>query len=152
MELGPLPWREREIAAILPHRAPFLFVDRISALDPDRLVVGSHTWSTEETRVGLDRTGHAVPASYLAECMAQIGAVLILSKLENRGRLIYFMGIDRIRFRSPVRAGETLEVEAVVRRLRSRIGTLDGRARVGGRLVADGAMTFALGDIAAASA
>ena len=147
MELGPLPWRECEIAAILPHRAPFLLVDRITALEPDRRVVGERTWCSAEARVGLPEAGYAVPGTYLAECMAQVGAVLILSKLENRGRLIYFMGIERIRFLAPVRAGETLEVEAVVKRLRSRIGTLDGHARVGGRLVAAGSMTFALGDL-----
>jgi 3-hydroxyacyl-[acyl-carrier-protein] dehydratase len=78
--------------------------------------------------------------------MAQVGAVLILSRPENWGRLIYFLGIERLRLRGAVRAGDMLEVEAEVKRLRSRIGTLAGRARVGGRRIAEGSMTFALGE------
>jgi hypothetical protein len=66
-------------------------------------------------------------------------------KPENREKLIYFMGIDRVRYRHPVRPGDVVEVEARVRRLRSRMGQLDGVARVNGRIVIDGTMTFALG-------
>ena len=152
MTLGPLPWLEADIQRILPHRQPFLFVDRIVAIEPDRRVIGYRTWASVEALVTLPDSSHAVPAPYLTECMAQVGAVLILAKPENHGRLIYFLGIDRVRFRSVVRAGETLEVEAQVLRMRSRIGTLRGTARVGSRKVAEGAMTFALAGPAEAAA
>jgi 3-hydroxyacyl-[acyl-carrier-protein] dehydratase len=70
---------------------------------------------------------------------------MILAKPENRQRLIYFMGIERVRYRQPVHPGDVVEIEAVVLRLRSRMGLLKGVARVGGRRVIDGTMTFALG-------
>ncbi len=78
--------------------------------------------------------------------MAQIGAVLVLAKPENRSRLIYFMGIDRVRYRRPVLAGDCLELEGSVLRLRHKMGTLQGVARVNGQIVGEGRMTFALGD------
>jgi len=145
MTHGPLPWKGRVIETILPHRAPFLFVDRIDALEPDRRIVGTRVWSPAEAVISLPDGSRAVPVAYLAECMAQVGAVLILAKPENLGKLIFFLGIDHARFRAPVRPGDELRVEATVRRLRSRMGALGGRALVGDRLIADGEMTFALG-------
>ena len=62
--------------------------------------------------------------------MAQVGAILILSKPENRDRLIYFMGIERVRYRGCVYPGDVVEIEALVKRLRSRMGVLTGHARV----------------------
>ena len=70
---------------------------------------------------------------------------MILAKPENRQRLIYFMGIERVRYRGSVRPGDVVEIEAVVLRLRSRMGLLKGVARVNGRTVINGTMTFALG-------
>ena len=87
-----------------------------------------------------------LPASILTEAMAQAGAVLILAKPENRARLIYFMSIDRVRYRRPVSAGDTVLLEGTVVRLRARMGSLRGVARVDGRVVCEGQMTFALGD------
>ena len=78
--------------------------------------------------------------------MAQVGAVLILIRPENRGRLVYFMGIDRVRYRRPVVAGDQVRLEAEVVRMRSRMGSLRGRALVDGKLACQGDMTFALGE------
>ena len=85
-----------------------------------------------------------MPPTILTECIAQVGAILILSKPENEGKLILFRGMERVRFRRPVYAGDSVEIEARVKRLRSRMGQLEGFARVGGQVVVDGAMTFAL--------
>jgi 3-hydroxymyristoyl/3-hydroxydecanoyl-(acyl carrier protein) dehydratase len=85
-----------------------------------------------------------MPPTILTECVAQVGAILILSKPENHGKLILFRGMERVRFRRPVHAGDTVEIEARVKRLRSRMGQLEGFARVNGQVVVDGAMTFAL--------
>ena len=87
-----------------------------------------------------------LPASILTEAMAQAGAVLILSKPENRARLVYFMGIDRVRYRRPVVAGDQVILEGEVLRLRSKMGSLRGRALVDGKIACEGEMTFALGD------
>jgi 3-hydroxyacyl-[acyl-carrier-protein] dehydratase len=70
---------------------------------------------------------------------------LILSKPENRDKLIFLMGIERVRYRGAVRPGDVVIIEARVKRLRSRVGQLDGFARVNGRIVVGGTMTFALG-------
>jgi 3-hydroxyacyl-[acyl-carrier-protein] dehydratase len=73
-----------------------------------------------------------------------VGAIMILAKPENKGRLIFFRSIERVRYKRPVRPGDVVVVEATVRRLRSRMGTLDGVARVNGEVVIRGTMTFAL--------
>ena len=86
-----------------------------------------------------------LPPTILTEAVAQVGAIMILSKPENREKLIYFMGIERVRYRRAVRPGDVVEIEATVLRLKSRMGLLRGVARVAGQVVAEGTMTFALG-------
>ena len=76
--------------------------------------------------------------------MAQAGGVLILSKPENRSRIVFFMGIERVRYRRPVVAGDQVRLEGEVVRLRAKMGTLRGRALVDGKVVCEGQMTFAL--------
>jgi 3-hydroxyacyl-[acyl-carrier-protein] dehydratase len=93
-----------------------------------------------------------LPPTILTECVAQVGAILILSKPENSDKLIFFMGIERVRYRRPVYPGEVVEIEARVKRLRSRMGQLHGFARVNGEIVVDGMMTFALGPRTATAA
>ena len=140
-----LPLDYSVIERILPHRYPFLLVDRITELEPDLRIVGIKNVSHDESY--LARTPGerpAMPPTILTECVAQVGAILILSKPENHGKLILFRGMERVRFRRPVYAGDTVEIEARVKRLRSRMGQLAGFARVNGQVVVDGAMTFAL--------
>lgn len=141
-----LPLEYGAIERILPHRYPFLLVDRITELDPDRRIVGLKNVSVNE-RYLWHAPGQApvLPATILTEAIAQVGAILILSKPENREKLIFFMGIDRVRYRRQVHPGDVVEIEAVVKRLRSRMGVLSGAARVNGKVVCDGTMTFALG-------
>jgi 3-hydroxyacyl-[acyl-carrier-protein] dehydratase len=146
-----LPLELEDIKALLPHRYPFLLIDRVVEFEPDRRIVGVKNVSVNERYFIAGPGGLPIlPASILTEAMAQAGAVLILAKPENRARLIYFMGIDRVRYRRPVTAGDQVLLEATVVRLRSKIGTLRGVARVDGTLVCEGQMTFALGDPPAA--
>jgi 3-hydroxyacyl-[acyl-carrier-protein] dehydratase len=141
-----LPLDYSAIGRILPHRYPFLLVDRITELEPDKRIVGIKNVSLNERYLSR-QAGEppALPPTILTEAVAQVGAILILSKPENRERLIFFMGIERARYRRPVYAGDVVEIEALVRRLRSRMGQFEGFARVNGRVVVDGRMTFALG-------
>jgi 3-hydroxyacyl-[acyl-carrier-protein] dehydratase len=142
-----LPLEIEDIKAILPHRYPFLLVDRILELEEDKRVVGvKNVTSNERYFIAGPGGVPTLPASILTEAMAQAGAVLILSKPENRARLIYFMGIDRVRYRQPVIAGDQVILEATVLRLRSKMGSLKGTARVDGKVVCEGQMTFALGE------
>src|SRR3954471_8900790 len=118
-----LPMEIEQIKAILPHRYPFLLVDRIVELEEDRRVVGIKNVASDERYFIAGPGGRPIlPASILTEAMAQAGAVLILAKPENRNKLIYFMGIDRVRYRRPVSAGDSVMLEGTVVRLRTRIG------------------------------
>jgi len=141
-----LPLDYAAIERILPHRYPFLLVDRVTDFEPDRRIVGIKNVSLNERYLwhgGNERP--VLPPTILTEAIAQVGAILILAKPENREKLIFFMGIERVRYRKAVHPGDTVEIEAVVKRLRSRMGVLSGAARVNGEVVCDGTMTFALG-------
>jgi len=153
MDALTLPLDQRAIQQILPHRYPFLLVDRITELEPDKRIVGIKNVSVSE-RFLSPSTGAApgVPPTILTECVAQVGAILILSKPENRDKIPLFVGIERVRYRHAVCPGDVVEVEARVKRLRSRMGQLYGFARVNGKVVLEGTMTFALGPHSSASA
>ena len=153
MDLLTLPLDYSAIERILPHRYPFLLVDRITELEPDKRIVGVKNVSLNDRYLShLEGQRAALPPTILTECVAQVGAILILSKPENREKLIFFMGIERVRYRQPVYPGDVVEIEARVKRLRSRMGQLHGFARVNGRIVVDGMMTFALGPRTAGAA
>ena len=141
-----LPLDYAAIERILPHRYPFLLVDRITELEADKRIVGIKNVTRNERYLSPAGSGPlALPPTILTEAVAQVGAILILSKRENREKLIFFMGIERVRYRRPVHPGDVVEIEARVKRLRSRMGQLDGFARVEGQTVLSGTMTFALG-------
>src|SRR6186713_3588561 len=122
-----LPLDYAAIERILPHRYPFLLVDRVTELEPDKRIVGIKNVSLNE-RYLAHQPGEppALPPTILTECIAQVGAILILSKPENRGRIPLFRGIDRVRYRRAVHPGDVVEIEARVKRLRSRMGQLSG--------------------------
>ena len=141
-----LPLDYRAIERILPHRYPFLLVDRITELELDKRIVGIKNVSLNERYLSDAVNGlRALPPTILTEAIAQVGAILILAKPENRQRLPFFAGIERVRYRRPVRPGDVVVIEANVVRLRSRMGMLKGVARVDGKAVIEGTMTFALG-------
>src|SRR5213593_3810803 len=143
-----LPLDNAAIERILPHRYPFLLVDRIIELEVDKRIVGIKNLSLNERYLSHATHGSPVlPPTILTEAVAQVGAIMILAKPENRQRLIYFMGIERVRYRRPVHPGDVVVIEANVLRLRSRMGLLKGVARVDGKSVIDGTMTFALGPL-----
>jgi 3-hydroxyacyl-[acyl-carrier-protein] dehydratase len=143
------PLEYAEIERILPHRYPFLLVDRITEFELDKRIVGIKNVSLNERYLSKDDQGRTVlPPSILTEAIAQVGAVLILLKPENRQRLPYFMSIQRARFRRPVYPGDVVVIEANVVRMRSRMGLLKGVARVDNKRVIEGSMTFALGPAA----
>jgi 3-hydroxyacyl-[acyl-carrier-protein] dehydratase len=143
-----LPMDYQAIEQILPHRYPFLLVDRIIELEPDKRIVGIKNVTLNE-RYLWHQPGErpVLPATILTEAIAQVGAILVLAKPENRQRLPFFAGIERVRYRLPVHPGDVVTIEAKVHRLRSRVGVLYGMATVDGRRVVDGMMTFALGPV-----
>ncbi len=149
-----LPLDHAAIERILPHRYPFLLVDRITELDVDKRIIGIKNVSLNERYLSHNTVdGRPVlPPTILTEAIAQVGAILVLAKPENRQRLPFFAGIERVRYRRPVHPGDVVVIEATVIRLRSRMGLLKGIARVEGKVVVEGTMTFALGPVAPARA
>lgn len=141
-----LPLDYAAIEKILPHRYPFLLVDRVIEFEIDKRIVGIKNVSLNERYLARQPSGPPVlPPTILTEAVAQVGAIMILAKPENREKLIYFMGIERVRYRRPVHPGDVVVIEVKVKRLRSRMGLLEGKARVDGKVVVEGLMTFALG-------
>jgi 3-hydroxyacyl-[acyl-carrier-protein] dehydratase len=141
-----LPLEHGEIERILLHRYPFLLVDRITELEVDKRIVGIKNVSLNDRHLSQAADGTpALPPTILTEAVAQVGAILILAKPENRQRLIFLAGVKRLRYRGAVRPGDVVEIEATVLRLRSSMGLLKGVARVEGRVVAEGTMTCAFG-------
>ncbi len=133
-----------QIQEILPHRYPFLLVDRILEMDGDR-VVGLKNVTINEAHFQGHFPGYPImPGVLIVEALAQTGAVLLLSSPENRGKVVLFAGIDKLRFRRPVVPGDTLRLEVQLLERRSRIGRGSARALVDGQVVAEGELMFAI--------
>jgi 3-hydroxyacyl-[acyl-carrier-protein] dehydratase len=134
-----------QIQEILPHRAPFLFVDSISSIVPGERIVGEFLVTATERFLAREGDERYFPSTLLAEAMAQIGAILVLFPEENRGRTIYFRSIEDAEFSRRVPVGARVRVEAQIRKLRARFGSLAVEAFVEDELAAKGVMSFALG-------
>ena len=144
-----LPLDQGAIGRILPHRYPFVLVDRIVECEIDKRIVGIKNVSRNDRYLSPAIAGGvaALPPTILTEAIAQVGAILILAKPENRQRLPLFTGIQRVRYGRPAHPGDVVVMEAVLVRLRSRMGVLRGFARVGDEIVLRGTMTFALASV-----
>ena len=133
------------IKQILPHRYPFLLVDRILALDPGKRAVGRKNITVNEPFFQGHFPQRAImPGVMIIEVMAQVGGVMILSVEEHQGKLAYIGTVDGAKFRKPVVPGDTLEVEVELLRLRGNAGKVKCIARVGGDEVAEAEIMFAL--------
>jgi len=134
-----------EIKAIIPHRYPFLLVDRIEELEVGVRAVGIKNVTINEPFFQGHFPEYAVmPGVLIVEALAQVGAVAMLMKEENRGRIGFLAGIDNFRFKQQVRPGDTLRLEVEITRLKGAIGKGTGRATVDGKLAAEGELMFAL--------
>ncbi len=135
------------IQKILPHRPPFLLIDRIIDLVEDTRAVGlKNVTMNDDFFVGHFPNRPVMPGVLIIEAMAQVGGVLMLSKPENHGKLAYFMSIDRVKFRKPVVPGDQLILEVEVVKLRTKTGQMRGRAFVDGKLVSESELMFSIVD------
>jgi 3-hydroxyacyl-[acyl-carrier-protein] dehydratase len=140
-----LPLDHAAIERVLPHRYPFLLVDRIVEFEVDKRIVGIKNVSFNDPYLSHAAAGGApaLPPTILTEGIAQVGAIMILAKPENRQRVPLLTGIQRVRYRRAARSGDVVVFEAVVVRLRRRMGVFKGFARVDNKIVVEGTMTFA---------
>jgi 3-hydroxyacyl-[acyl-carrier-protein] dehydratase len=135
----------REIQEIIPHRYPFLLVDRIVELDEGKRAVGIKNVTVNEPFFQGHFPGNPVmPGVLIMEAMAQVGAVALLKLPENAGKLGVFAGIDKARFRQQVLPGDQLRIEVEILNYKGSIGKAQGRALVGDKVAAEGEILFAL--------
>ena len=135
-----------QIQKILPHRYPFLLVDRVIELTETKAVGIKCVTINDYFFRGHFPDHPVMPGVLLIEAMAQVGGILILNKPEHMGKLAYFMAADHVKFRRPVVPGDQVVIEAELGKLRSRIGQITGKAYVDGKLVCEGELMFALAE------
>ena len=138
------------IMDLLPHRYPLLLVDRILDFEPKDWIRGLKNVSyNEEIFQGHFPSRPVFPGVYIVEAMAQTGGCLLLREFEDRAKkVIYFMGIDKVKFRKPVQPGDQLVMEVKVLQFKGRICKMRGEAFVGGQKVAEAEFMSMLMDVA----
>jgi 3-hydroxyacyl-[acyl-carrier-protein] dehydratase len=139
----------REIMDILPHRYPFLLVDRIIELEPGVRAVGIKNVTANEPQFAGHWPGNPVfPGVLILEAMAQVGGVMLLTGLseEEQGQLALFGGVDGARFRRQVVPGDQIRFEVEMIRRKGPVGKVKGMARVDDLVAAEAELTFALAD------
>ncbi|MDQ0226770.1 3-hydroxyacyl-ACP dehydratase FabZ [Metabacillus niabensis] len=136
----------QQIKEIIPHRYPFLLVDRIIEVEEGKHAVGiKNVTANEEFFNGHFPDYPVMPGVLIVEAMAQVVGVAMLQKEENRGRIAFFTGIDSCRFKRQVKPGDQLRLEVEVTRARGSIVKATGRATVDGEIACEAEMMFALG-------
>lgn len=133
-----------EIMKVLPHRYPFLMVDRVVKLEDNRIVAIKNVTINEGYFQG-HFPGHPImPGVLQLEAIAQVAGILMFKKCQLEGKLAYFMSAEEVKWRKPVRPGDTLVIEVELTRVRGKVGKAKGVCKVGGDIVSEAQVTFIL--------
>lgn len=136
-----------KIMEIIPHRYPFLLVDRVTQVVDGEMITGyKNLTMNEEFYQGHFPGKPVMPGVLQIEAMAQLGAVLLLSKEENKGKIPFFMSVNNCKFRKPVVPGDRLVMEVTVTKLRGKTGQVAAKGSVDGNVVVQADLMFALAD------
>ncbi len=136
----------KEIQEIIPHRYPFLLVDKIVELEEGKRAVGIKNVTLNEYFFQGHFPGHPVmPGVLIVEALAQVGAVIVLKMPKYAGKIAFFAGIDNLRFKKQVVPGDQLRLEVELLKLKGPMGKGIGKAYVGEELAAQGELTFMIG-------
>ncbi|MCM1258396.1 MAG: 3-hydroxyacyl-ACP dehydratase FabZ [Roseburia sp.] len=139
-------YNTKQIMEIIPHRQPFLLIDTIEELEEGKRAVGKKCVSYNEPFfAGHFPAEPVMPGVLIIEAMAQVGAVAILSRPENKGKTAYFAGINNAKFKNKVLPGDVLELELEIIKEKGPIGVGKGTAKVNGKIAASAELTFAIG-------
>ena len=135
-----------EIKKILPHRYPFLLVDKVLELEEGKRVKALKNVTVSEPFFqGHFPEHHVMPGVLIIEALAQAGAIAILKQAENRGKLAFFAGIDKCRFKRQVIPGDTLELNVEITKIKGPVGKGSAIAKVDGEIAAKAEITFSIG-------
>ena len=135
-----------QIQEIIPHRYPFLLVDRIDELEPGKRALGVKCISANEMQfMGHFPQQHVMPGVLIIEALAQVGAVAILSLEANKGKIAYFAGIKSAKFRQKVVPGDVLTLETELIKVKGSIGVGKAIAKLGDKVAVEAELTFAIG-------
>lgn len=143
---APVTLNAEQIQAIIPHRYPFLLVDRIIESESGKRAVGIKNVTINDPFFQGHFPQYAVmPGVLIVEALAQVGGIALGQLEEFKGRLAFFAGIDNVRFKRQVRPGDTLRLEVELGQIRRNIGTGSGVATVDGEVACKGDIMFAIG-------
>lgn len=131
------------IQEILPHRYPFLMVDRIDDYEPGKWAKGVKCVSANEMQfIGHFPQYHVLPGVLIIEALAQVGAIAVLAQDAFKGKIALLGGVKNVRFRRQVVPGDTLELECTIDKIRGPVGVGKGTAKVNGEIAVEGELTF----------
>ncbi len=135
-----------QIMDIIPHRYPFLLVDKVMEMDETSILAIKNVSVNEMQFMGHFPQKHVMPGVLIIEALAQAGAIVLLSKDEFKGRIAYFVGVDKMKFRQQVIPGDTMELRVELLRIKGPVGIAKAVCTVDGKVCASGELKFAIGD------
>lgn len=140
-------YNSNDIQKIIPHRYPFLLIDCIDEIIDNKIIIGRKCVSANEMQfMGHFPEKHVMPGVLILESMAQCGAVLLLSQEAFKGKIAYFAGVDKVRFKNQVVPGDTMILEVELTNIRGSIGFANATAKVDGKVACKAELMFAVGE------